>query len=85
MLKKLVTSGLNAAGPIAGPIEELVKDVVRDALSNVKATKEEIIGSVRKGVSDSISKIDPAQELKKILEDYNIKVEANFSFTKKDK
>ncbi|MAC41253.1 MAG: hypothetical protein CMJ05_05630, partial [Pelagibacterales bacterium] len=62
----------------------LPKDIVNGLLQNAKGAKEDFLTLLREEVSSNLSKVDPKHVMEEVLENYDIEVNAKFSFKKKD-
>ena len=61
----------------------LPKDIVNGLVQNAKSAKEDFAQSVREEISQHMSKVDPKKLMEDIIQDYDIEVNAKFSFKKK--
>lgn len=89
LFKKVVSTGIGAAfmteDAVKGIIGELPlpKEIISNLLQNARATKEEFVASVKQELKGYLDKIDVSKEIEKILERYDLDVQAKISFTKK--
>ncbi len=90
IFKKVVNTGISAAfmteDAVKGIIQELPipKEVVNGLLQNAKNSKEEFIASVKSELKHYLGQIDVSQEIDRILKNYDIEVNAKFSFKPKE-
>lgn len=75
ILKTVVTTGA-AAASIGG---EAVKGLVEDA----KTAKSELLVSLKGEVKNFLERIDIRNEIDRVLDDYDMEVQAKISFKKK--
>lgn len=91
ILKKVASIGLGAAfmteDAIRGVIQDLPlpKDIIEGLLDNAKKSKTEVISSVKGEIKNYLSKVDPTKEIDKVLDKYEIRVDAKLTFHRKPK
>lgn len=89
ILKKIMNTGMGAAfmteDVVKGLLSEvsLPKELLQNLLQGAKSTKKEFLSSVKTGVYDYLQQVDIHKEVEKILEKYDIEVQAKFTFKKK--
>ncbi len=89
VIKKVVSIGVGAAFMTEDTVKNLLgdlplpKDIVNGLVQNAKTAKEDFANSVREEISQHLSKVDPKKLMEDIIEDYDIEVNAKFSFKKK--
>lgn len=90
IFKKVINTGMSAAfmteDTVKGILNDLPlpKDVVAGLLENAKSTKTEFVDSVKKELKTYLNKVDVSKEIDRVLEKYDIEVNAKLKFTKKD-
>lgn len=90
ILKKVVNTGIGAAflteDAVKGIIEDLPipKDMVNGLLQNAKASKDEFVASVKSELKTYLKGIDLTKEIEKVLENYDLEVNAKINFKKKE-
>jgi hypothetical protein len=91
IFKKVVSTGINAAfmteDTVKGIIQDLPipKEVVNGLIQNAKSSKDEFISSVKTELKEYLDKVDLSKEVDRIIENYDIEVNAKINLTKKDK
>lgn len=89
VIKKVVSIGVGAAFMTEDTVKNLLndlplpKDIVNGLVQNAKSAKEDFAQSVREEISQHMSKVDPKKLMEDIIQDYDIEVNAKFSFKKK--
>ena len=89
IFKKVVSTGINAAfmteDAVKGIIQDLPipKEVVNGLIQNAKNSKDEFITSVKGELKDYLNKIDVSKEVDRVLDNYDIEVNAKIKFSKK--
>ncbi len=89
ILKKVASVGIGAAfmteDTIRGVIQDLPlpKDIIEGLLDNAKRQKTEIMTTVKGEIKNYLNKVDPTKEIDKILEKYEIRVDAKLTFHRK--
>lgn len=88
LLKKAMQTGLGAAllteETIRGAISDLPnKESISGLLQSAKETKDDFISSVKQEVGSYLKKIDLQSEIDRILESYDIEVNAKVKFKRK--
>lgn len=91
LLKKVVNTGISAAFMTEDAVKGIIKDlplpkeIANGLLQNAKNTKEEFISSVKTELKDYLGKIDLSKEIDRIIENYDIEVNAKLKLTPKKK
>lgn len=91
VIKKVVSIGVGAAFMTEDTVKNLLndlplpKDIVNGLVGNAKTAKEDFTNSVREEIGQYLSKVDPKRLMEEIIQDYDIEVNAKFSFKKKEK
>ena len=91
ILKKVVNTGISAAfmteDAVKGILQDLPlpKEMINGLLHNAKNTKDEFIGSVKNELKTYLNKIDLSKEIDRVLENYDLQINANIKFHKKKK
>jgi hypothetical protein len=89
ILKKVVNTSVNAAfmteDAVKGIIGELPlpKDIVNGLLQNAKASKEEFVSSIKNEFRSYLDKVDLSKEIDRVLDNYDIEVNAKVKFNRK--
>ncbi|MCB9091575.1 MAG: hypothetical protein H6621_08930 [Halobacteriovoraceae bacterium] len=89
LLKKAVSTGIGAAFMTEDMIRSAWSDIAnKDSLNsliqNAKNSRDEFLGSIKSEIKSYLSHIDLEKEIDRILENYDIEVNANVSFKKKN-
>ncbi len=90
-VKKVVSTGIGAfflteeALKTAINEKNLPLDIVQNLLQNVKGLRDEVFKQVKQELGGYLDKIDVSKELGKILENYDLDVQAKIKFTKRKK
>jgi hypothetical protein len=91
LFKKVLTTGVNAAFMTEESIRALLKDpslskeMIGSLLENAKNTKTEFLGSIKNELKTYLDKIDVSKEIDRVIENYDVEVNAKVSFKKKKK
>lgn len=91
LLKKVVDTGLNAASLTEDTVKNIVqelpeaKDMMNGLLHNAKQTKDVFVKSVKSEVASYLEKVDVSGEIDRVLEKYDIEVNAKIKLTPKAK
>lgn len=89
ILKKVVSTGISAAfmteDAVKGILQDLPlpKDAIQGLVQNAKNTKDEFVGSVKNELKHYLNKIDLSREIDRVLEDYDLEINAKIKFKKK--
>ena len=89
ILKKVVSSGVSAAFMTEDAVKDLLnglplpKEMINGLLQNAKATRNEFIGSVKNELKQYLDKLDISKEIDRVLEDYDLEINAKIKFKKK--
>ncbi len=89
-IKKAIDTGLGAAFMTEDMIRTALSDMpnkesVNNIISTAKNARDEFLGTVKSEVSSFLKHIDVPGEIDRILEEYDIDVNAKISFKKKNK
>lgn len=91
VLKKVVSTGIGAAFMTEEAVKNMVselplpKEMISGLLQNAQATKKEFVASIKNELKSYLDKIDASKEIEKVLEKYDMEVNATISFKKKQK
>ncbi len=91
LFKKVVSTGINAAFMTEDTVKNLIhelpipKEVVNGLIQNAKTSKDEFITSVKGELREYLNKIDLSKEVDRIIENYDIEINAKINLTKKEK
>lgn len=91
IFKKVINTGVSAAfmteDAVKGIIQDLPlpKEMMNGLLQNAKNTRDEFILSVKTELKSYLDKIDVAKEIDRVLENYDLEVNAKIKFNKKKK
>jgi hypothetical protein len=91
IFKKVLNTGISAAFMTEDAVKNILQDLplpkemVNGLLQNAKQTKTEFITSVKTELKDYLSKIDLSKEVDRIIEQYDIEVNAKIKLTPKNK
>ncbi len=89
IFKKVVSTGISAAfmteDAVKGIIHDLPlpKEMANGLLQNAKNTKDDFIDSVKNELKSYLDKIDVSKEIDRVLENYDLEINANIKFKKK--
>ncbi|MFP5492463.1 MAG: hypothetical protein ACLGG0_13245 [Bacteriovoracia bacterium] len=75
ILKSVVSTGVSAAS--------MGEEAVKGIMENAKNAKTELIGQAKNELKSWLDKIDLSKEIDRVLEDYDLEVNAKVSFKKK--
>jgi len=90
VIKKVVSIGVGAAFMTEDAVKNVLKDlplpkeIVNGLLQNAKNAKEDFAEGVREELGKYLSKVDPKTLLDEMLDNYDVEVNAKFSFKRKD-
>ena len=90
-VKKVVSTGIGAfflteeALKSALSEKNIPKDMVQNLLQNAKGLKDEVFKQVKNELGGYLNKIDISKEMGKILENYDLDVQAKIKFSKRKK
>jgi hypothetical protein len=90
-VKKVVSTGIGAfflteeALKTAIQEKNLPLDIVQNLMQNMKGMKDEVFKQVKSELGGYLDKIDVSKEIGKILENYDLDVQAKIKFTKRKK
>lgn len=91
ILKKVVSSGISAAFTTEDAVKNLIhdlplpKEMMNGLLQNAKNAKGEFISSVKEELKDYLGKVDLSKEVDRVIEKYDIEINARLKFTPKVK
>ncbi len=91
LLKKVVTTGVNAAFTTEESIRAILKDpsvskeVISGLIDTAKNTKTEFVSSLKSEIKTYLDKIDLSKEIDRVIDNYDIEVNSKVSFKKKKK
>ena len=91
IFKKVINTGVSAAfmteDAVKGIVQDLPlpKEIVNGLLQNAKNSRDEFISSVKSELKTYLDKIDVSKEIDRVLENYDIEVNAKLKFNKKKK
>jgi hypothetical protein len=91
IFKKVINTGVSAAfmteDAVKGIVQDLPlpKEIVNGLLQNAKNSRDEFISSVKSELKSYLDKIDVSKEIDRVLENYDIEVNAKLKFNKKKK
>ena len=89
VFKKVVSSGINAAFQSEESIRNKLSDIpvpkelMQSILSNAKSTKEDFLESAKVELKQYLQKINVSKEIDRILEEFELVVDAKVNFKKK--
>jgi hypothetical protein len=89
VFKKVLSTGLTAAFMTEDAVKKLTQDlplpkeIVNGLLANAKSTKTEFITGVKKEFKQYLDRLDVTKEIDRVLENYDIEVNAKVKFNKK--
>ena len=89
ILKKVVNTGVTAAflteDALRGVLSDLPlpKELIQGLLQNAKSTRDDFIGGVKNELRTYLDKIDISSEIDRILENYDMEINAKIKFKKK--
>lgn len=90
ILKKVASIGIGAAFMTEDAIKAVVgelplpKDIVNGLLDSAKQQKDDVVNSVKSEFKTYLSKVDPTKEIDKVLDKYEIRVDAKLTFHRKE-
>jgi hypothetical protein len=91
IFKKVINTGVSAAFMTEDAVKNIVQDlplpkeIVNGLLQNAKNSRDEFISSVKSELNTYLNKIDLSKEIDRVLENYDIEVNAKLKFNKKKK
>lgn len=91
ILKKVVSTGISAAfmteDAVKGLLSDLPlpKDAIQGLVQNAKNTKDEFVSSVKNELKTYLNKIDVSSEIDRVLDNYDLEINAKIKFKKKTK
>lgn len=89
VLKKVVSTGIGAAFMTEDAVKSILsdlslpKDIMSGLLQNARNTKEDFFNGIRNEVKKHLKTIDFSKEVEKVLDKYDIEVNATFHLKKK--
>ncbi len=91
IIKRVVSIGVGGAFMTEEAVRKILddlplpKDIVTGLIANAKNAKGEFVDGIREEVRSYLSKVDPEQLVDRVLQKYDIEVEARFKFSPKTK
>ncbi len=91
IFKKVINTGVSAAFMTEDKVKELIQDLplpkemVNGLLANAKNTKDDFITSVKGELKSYLDKIDISKEIDRVLDNYDLDINATIKFNKKKK
>lgn len=91
IFKKVVNTGISAAfmteDAVKGLIQDLPlpKEMITGLLQNAKNTRDDFITSVKNELKSYLDRIDISKEIDRVLENYDLEINANIKFNRKKK
>ena len=91
IIKRVVSVGVGAAFLTEESVKSLLgdvplpKDIITGLVQNAKGAKEDFAKSLREEFRKYLSHLDTENLIDYILENYDVELNANFSFKKKEK
>ena len=89
IFRKVVSSGVSAAFMTEDAVKDLLtglplpKEMINGLLQNAKATRNEFIGSVKNELKTYLDRLDVSKEIDRVLENYDLEINAKIKFKKK--
>ncbi len=89
VIKKVVSIGVGAAFMTEDAVKNVLKDIplpkeiVNGLLQNAKNAKADFADGVKEELGKYLSKVDPKTLLDEMLDNYDVEVNAKFSFKRK--
>jgi len=88
IVKNALSTGLGAASVTEEAVKNIIneisqRDSVSSLIDNAKNTRDDFISGLRGEIGSYLEKIDLESEIDRILENYDISVNANINFKKK--
>lgn len=91
ILRKVVSSGVSAAFMTEDAVKDLIhglplpKEMINGLLANAKSSRDEFIAGVKNELKSYLDRIDVSKEVDRILDNYDIEINAKVKFKKKSK
>lgn len=91
VIKKVVSTGIGAAFMTEEAVKQMVseiplpKEFLNSLVQNAKNTKDDVVNTIKTELKTRLDKLDVTKEIDKILENYDLEVNAKISFKKKEK
>lgn len=91
ILKKVLNTGVSAAFMTEDAIKNMVgdlplpKELVQGLINNAKNTRDDFITSVKTELRERLERIDVSKEIDRIIENYDMEVNAKIKLTPKKK
>lgn len=91
IFKKVVNTGISAAFMTEDAVKNIIQDlplpkeIANGLVQNAKNTKDEFIASVKGELKEYLNKLDVSKEIDRIIENYDIEVNAKIKLTPKSK
>jgi hypothetical protein len=89
IFKKVVNTGISAAFMTEDAVKNIIQDlplpkeIANGLVQNAKHTKDEFISSVKTELKEYLDKVDLSKEVDRIIEKYDIEVNAKVKLTPK--
>ena len=90
VFKKVLSTGITAAFLTEDAVKNIIsdlplpKDIAQGLLQNAKSSKDEFINGVKSELKGYLDKVDLTKELDKIIEKYDIEVNAKINLKRKN-
>lgn len=91
ILKKVVSTGINAAFMTEESVRVLLKDlpiskeIINSLVENARNSKQEFVLAIKNELRGYLDKIKVEDEIQKVIDNYDIEFTAKVSFKKKNK
>lgn len=91
VFKKVLSTGITAAFLTEDAVKNIIsdlplpKDIANGLLQNAKSSKDEFISGVKNELKGYLDKVDLTKEIDKIIEKYDIEINAKINLKKKAK
>lgn len=90
VIKRIVSIGVGGAFMTEEAVRKILddlplpKDIVTGLIANAKNAKGEFVDGIREEIRTYLSKVDPEALMEKLVQKYDIEIEAKLKFKKKD-
>lgn len=90
VIKRIVSIGVGGAFMTEEAVRKILddlplpKDIVSGLIANAKNAKGEFVDGIREEIRTYLSKVDPETLMERLVEKYDIEVEAKLKFKKKN-
>ncbi len=91
IIKRVVSIGVGGAFMTEEAVRKILddlplpKDIVSGLIANAKSAKGEFVDGIREEIRTYLSKVDPEQLVDRLVQKYDIEVEAKLKFSPKAK